>query len=170
MYIRKLIRKYFKKPKIQQQSKNIKINENILEIIVNTPLYELKNDKIKLIEIFSYIKTFKKIELKFNELDQAFIQIKQINQWEETNYINIFKIIKNCNLFMDFEEYFKEFEEYFSSQSTETKFHIDDYIINTTEISQKIIIKTIFKIEIEPEKLNYESKKLLKKILNEKSQ
>lgn len=80
MYIRKLIRKYFKKPKIQQQSKNIKINENILEIIVNTPLYELKNDKIKLIEIFSYIKTFKKIELKFNELDQAFIQIKQINQ------------------------------------------------------------------------------------------
>ena len=115
----------------------------MIEIRINKALYEITVKEIE--ELFAIIKAFKTLELKNNELDEAWIQITSINQWEETKYINIFKMVRNCRFLGDFEEYFRLFNKHFE-QSHETKIHLDSYLNNYQEIKQKIIIKTLFPI------------------------
>lgn len=63
-----------------------------------------------------------------------------------TEHINIFNLVRIPNLY-DFVRYFKKMRIKFDTQSSDTKMDINDYLEQTENISQEIIIVMIFNIE-----------------------
>lgn len=115
-----------------------------------------------LIELFCIIDSFRILEIKRgNEYDNVCLKIKYISDFVVSEYINIFKLIRSPQLY-DFVRYFLKFEEKFDSQSSNTKMDIDDYLFQTVEISQEIIITTIFKILVTEKELHAKKEMLMK--------
>ncbi len=80
-----------------------------------------------------------------------------------TEYINIFKLVRIPILY-DFVKYFKEIEEKFENQNIETKINVSDYIQETQQISQEIIIEMVFDIKCSIEEIEEIKKTLIESI------
>ncbi len=80
-----------------------------------------------------------------------------------TEYINIFKLVRIPILY-DFVKYFKEIEEKFENQNIETKINVNDYIQETQQISQEIIIEMVFDIKCSIEEIEEIKKTLIESI------
>ncbi len=80
-----------------------------------------------------------------------------------TEYINIFKLIRTPNLY-DLTKFFLTIDETFNTQNNDTNIALDDYIIETENISQEIIITMVFNIENNINLIQADSLKI-KKIL-----
>jgi len=80
-----------------------------------------------------------------------------------TEYINIFKLVRIPILY-DFVKYFKEIEEKFENQNVETKINVNDYIQETQQISQEIIIEMVFDIKCTIEEIEEVKKALIESI------
>ena len=78
-----------------------------------------------------------------------------------TEYINIFNLVRIPS-FYDFVKYFKNINTKFSTQETETKINLNDYLIETENISQEIILILVFNIETSIEEIQKKEKILLK--------
>ena len=129
---------------------------------MNEKINEISNKN--LIELFCIINAFniKEIE-KGNEYNKGWIKIKYIKEMSITEYINIFKLVRIPILY-DFVKYFKEIEEKFENQNVETKINVNDYIQETQQISQEIIIEMVFDIKCTIEEIEEVKKALIESI------
>ena len=137
----------------------ISIENKQLTIIIEEKISEIKNEN--LIDLFCTIHAFKILENKQgNEYEQACIQYKYIENMLIIEYINIFKLVRNP-MFYDFIKYFKTFKKRMDIQNTETKATINEYLQQTEDISQKIIITMVFNIETNLKEIEKEKKTIL---------
>lgn len=139
--------------------KNVSIDNNMLKINIDFKIDEI--DKHILIELFCIINAFKTLEKKNgNEYDKAFIKLEYEENMIIEEYINIFNLIRSPN-FYEFMKYFLTIRNRTQSQNVETKLNIDDYLNRNENISQKIIIIMVFKIESNIDELSSKVEKLI---------
>lgn len=117
-----------------------------------------------IIELFCIINAFKMLEpKKGNEYERAYIKVKYLEQMIITEYINIFNLIR-VPTFYEFVKYFWTFEKRMSQQSNDTDPKINDYLWQSEEISQKIIIIMVFEIKSTKIEIDNKAKFLLESI------
>lgn len=138
------------------------IKEKILKIKMKEKINEISEENI--IELYCIITSLKiKERKKGNEYDKAWIKIKYLKGTIITEYLNIFKIVREPLLF-DFVNYFKSIKEKISNQNTDTKLNINEYWESEENISQEIIIIMVFNIETTEEELNIKKEEIKKQI------
>lgn len=96
-----------------------------------------------------------------NEYETAFIKLSYLNNMPIIEYINIFKMVRNPNLF-DVAKFFLKFDEKFNRQNSDTNIALDDYILEVENITQEINITMVFNIKTNSDTLYTESLKILK--------
>ena len=133
------------------------IENNLLKIELENKINEVSEGD--LIKIYCIVRAFKILERqKGNEYDKVWLKIKYVQGTLITEYINIFKLIRNAEVY-EFLKYFLTINERFDIQNTETKLHLEDYFEQTENISQEILIKMVFAIMITKEELHKETEK-----------